>query len=64
MNPEDETKAAETTAADVAAEDTAPESAQDAAENEEDYFAPVEVPLKKPRVKRKDLPPPSASAAT
>lgn len=57
MKPEDEIKVDENTAADVAAEDTAPESAQAAAENEEDYFAPVEVPLKKPRVKRKDLPP-------
>ncbi len=26
-------------------------------ENEGDYFAPVEVPVKKPKVKRKDLPP-------
>ena len=64
MKPEDETRVDETTASAPTAEETAAaentaaaEGAPAPAENEEDYFAPVEVPLKKPRVKRKDLPP-------
>ena len=64
MKLEDETRVDETTASAPTAEETAAaentaaaEGAPAPAENEEDYFTPVEVPLKKPRVKRKDLPP-------